>query len=412
MHCACAPVLVIKDKFSCVLYTKKFDLFLALKNKFLKMKITDLNDDELIIIFKYCNELDHRNVAKVCRAFEKIIEFHFNEKKCRNLLIVSHLKSHPELFERTINGKMKFVDRLRVHQNWMYGTCKQMQFHQHKENYETHLELDGFNLYTASLGEFNVYQRSKVDGIKSEPIFRTGNKNDSKITSLKRKGELVVGSRAMGTIFTYDDENEYNEEFVRDSCDPILDVDFMDENFVTVSRSETNFHRLSSELGMQTFDYVSSMNFGFSCINFNPTGEKLLGVKSESLHILDPTRALITKSYLNRSQVFTTKWLSSSSFVFTSYSNPLTLIDIRTDFKRQEFSCGNFTATSVDYDGCYGLIYGTLLGMMVLCDLRNLRTFERVFHLDTTTVCRHLISDESNLFVSTDNAIHLLNFNW
>lgn len=376
------------------------------------MQITDLNDDVLIVIFKYCNELDHRSIAKACRVFEKVIEEHFNEKKCRNLILVSHMKNHPELFERTINEKMKYVDRLRVHQNWLYGACMQIQFNQHKENYETHLELDAFNIYTASLGEFHVYRRNKRDGIESGLVFSTGNKSDSKITSLKRRGDLIVGSRAMGTIFTYDEENEYNEEFVRDSCDPILDVDFIDETFVTVSRSETNFHRLSSELGMQTFDYVSSMNFGFSCINFNPTGEKLLGVKSESLHLLDPSRSLITNSYLNRSQIFTTKWLSSTNFVFTSYSNPLTLIDIRTDFKRQEFSCGNFTATTLDYDGRYGIIYGTLLGMMVLCDLRNLRTFERVFHLDTTTVCRHLVCDESHLFVSTDNAIHLLNFNW
>lgn len=376
------------------------------------MLLTDLNLDELIIIFKYCSELDHRNIAKVCHFFEKVIEENFNEKKCRDLIIVSHLKEFPELFEKTLNGKMKYIDRLRVHQNWMYGTCKQMIFNQHRENYETHLEMDYYNLYTASLGEFNIYRRNQKDGFNADAIFSSGEKSDSKITSLKRRGEMIVGSRAKGTIFTYDDFNEYNEEFVHDSCDPLLDVDFMDENFVSVSRSETNFHRLSSELNMQTFDFVTSMNIGFSCINFNPLGDKLLGVKSESLHIVDGSRSTITNSYLNRSQVFHTKWLNSSTFLFTSYSNPLTLIDLRTDFKRQEFSCGNFTATCIDYDGRYGIIYGTLLGMMVLCDLRNLKTFERVFHLDTTTICRHLITDEAHLYVSTDNAIHLLNFNW
>lgn len=376
------------------------------------MKITDLNDDELILIFSKCSELDHRNIAKVCKIFEKVIEIHFNEKKCRNLLVVTHLKSHPELFEKTIGGKMKYAERLRVHQNWMYGTCRQMISNQHKENYETHLEMDSMNLYTAALGEFNVYRRNQCDGFDVEPLFAAGSKNDSKITSIKRRGDMVVGSRAMGTVFTYDDENEYNEEFVRFSCDPILDLDFYDENFVTISRSELNFHRLSSELDMQTFDFVGSMNMGFNSINFNPTGEKILASKLESLHLIDPVKSLVVSSYLNRSQVYHSKWLSDTSFVFTSYSSPLALIDVRTDFKRQEFSCGNFTATSVDYDGRYGIIYGTLLGMMVLCDLRNLRTFERVFHLDTPAVCRHIVCDESHLFVSTDNAIHLLNFNF
>lgn len=376
------------------------------------MKITDLNDDELIVIFSKCSELDHRNIAKVCRMFEKVIEVHFNEKKCRNLLVVTHIKNYPELFERTLNGKMKYAERLRVHQNWMFGTCRQMSTNQHKENFETHLEMDCSNLYTAALGEFNVYRRNNSEGFDVQPIFSAGDKNDSKITSLKRRNDLIVGSRAMGTIFTYDEENEYNEEFVRDSCDPILDLDFYDENFVTVSRCETAFHRLSSELGCQTFDFVNLMSIGFNTINYNPTGEKIIGSKLESLHLIDPARSLVVNSYLNRSQVYHSKWLSSTSFVFTSYSSPLSLIDVREDFKRQEFSCGNFTATSIDYDGRYGIIYGTLLGMLVLCDLRNLRTFERVYHLDTSAVCRHIVSDESHLFVSTDNAIHLLNFNF
>lgn len=151
---------------------------------------------------------------------------------------------------------------------------------------------------------------------------------------------------------------------------------------------------------------------GFHSININPSCEKILGAKSDTLQIIDPVKALIYSSYLNRSQIYHTKWLENNTFVFTSYSSPLTLIDTRVDFKRQEFSCGNFTATSMDYDGKNGLIYGTLLGMMVLCDLRMPRTFERVFHLDTVAVCRNLISDERHLYVSTDNAIHLLNFDY
>ncbi len=80
------------------------------------MKVTDLNDDELILIFGYCSELDHRNIARTCKTFEKIIEEHFHEKKCRNLLVVTHLKRYPELFERTLNGELKYGERLRIHQ--------------------------------------------------------------------------------------------------------------------------------------------------------------------------------------------------------------------------------------------------------------------------------------------------------
>lgn len=376
------------------------------------MFITDLNDDELILIFKFLNELDHRNVAKVCKQFEAIIEEHFNEMKCRNLLMVTHVKSYPELFERTYNNTMKFSERLRIHQNWMFGSCQQMVFFQHRENYPTHLQMDSQHLYAASLGEFNVYKRRRKDGVDTEPIFNAGAKNDSTITSLKRKGEMTSGSRCNGSLFTYTEDEGYNMEFVRDGCDPIIDFDFHDNLFVTTTRANASFHRLGVELELLTFDATDmKLDIGLQTLNFNPTGDKILGTKAEKFYLFDPATGAILNSSANRSQIYTTQWISSSSFLHTSWNNPLSLIDCRTELKTSEFSCGNFTATSTDYDGRYGVIYGTLLGMIILCDLRNPRTFERVFHLDTPTVCRKIQSDESHLFVSTDNAIHLLNFN-
>ncbi|KAG5671394.1 hypothetical protein PVAND_001592 [Polypedilum vanderplanki] len=375
------------------------------------MFITDLNIDELVIIFSYCNEIDHKNISKVCSLFEKIIEEHFFERKCRDSLMVTHMKNHYELFERTFKGDMKYADRLKIYQNWMYGTCQQIVFFQHRENYETILEMNYNYLYTSSLGKFNVYKRNK-NGIETKQFFSNGSDNTSRISSLKRRGNLIAGCKMNGSILTYDSDNGYNEEQVKNSSEQLNDIDFINDTFVTVSRSDLSFYKLSSELGLQTFDFCKNLNIGFKSINFNPSGERLLTTKADSLHILDPTIPTITHSYLNRTQVFNTKWLDNKNFVFTSYSSPLSLIDTRTEFRRSEFSCGNFTATCMDYDGRYGLIYGTLLGMMVLCDLRNVRTFERVFHLDASAICRHIISDEAHLYVSTDNAIHLLNFDY
>lgn len=375
------------------------------------MLITDLNVDELLIIFSYCTETDHKHLLLTCRLFAKLIEENFYEKKCRNSLMVSHLKNYPEQFERTLHGHMRYSERIKIYQNWLFGTCRQIVFFQHRENYETLLEMDGNYLYTASLGEFNVYKRRRKDGIDIDPTFSCGSKSDSKISSLKRRDDFVAGCRYSGTILTYDTESEYNEEFVRDPCDPLLDIDFSRDFFIAVSRSETTFLKLSCELGMNSFDYCKSINIGYNTVNINPECSKILGAKMETLQLIDPVKATITNSYLNRSQVFQTKWLDNSTFVYTSYSNPLSVIDTRCD-KGFEFSCGNFTATSIDYDGRNGLVYGTLLGMMVLCDLRMTQTFERVFHLDTPAIVKRVISDERHLYVSTDNAIHLLNFDY
>lgn len=375
------------------------------------MMLTDLNTDELILIFKFCSPYDLQMLSKVCRMFEEVVEKYFYEISCRDLLMVTHVKSFPEIFNRTLNDSMKYSERLRVNQNWTFRTCQQIQFFQHRENYMTHLQLDSLYLYSASLGEFNIYQRRLKDGLQVDPIFTAGHINDSPITSLKRCNEMLAGSRKNGSVFTYSENDGYSLEFLRRST--IVDLDFRAELFLTATESDAKFHRLTVELDMPTFDSTElSVGRGLESVNFNPTGDKVLGTNRETFFLIDPKTAEIIDKFSIKPQIYNSLWISDSVFLHTSRNYPLSLIDTRCgQYEQQEFSCGNFTATSIDFDGRYGVVYGTLLGMMILCDLRNMKMFERVFHLDTPAICRNIKTDENHMFVSTDNAIFLLNFN-
>lgn len=377
------------------------------------MLITDLNDDELLIIFSYCLEIDHDNLSKVCKLFENLIEVNFTEAKCRNLLMVTHRKKYPELFERTLHDQMKYAERMRAHQNWVFGSCQQSIFFQHRENFITLMQLDQDFLYTTDLGEFNVYERHKTEGINVKSLLKIGSKNDSVINGLKRKGDIIAGVKANGSLFTYSESQGYSSEAVRDGNEKVNKFDFHNDIFVTTTNSDTRFHRQEVELGLTTFETIDmkSKLRGFDDIQINPTGRTLLGTSNSEFHLIDPCIGEMTDNFTHFSHIYKSQWINDSSFLFTSRNNPLCLIDTRQGFKIQDFSCGRFTATCIDYDGRYGILYGTLLGMVILCDLRNPTTFERVFHLDTATVCREITSDEIHLFVSTDNAIHLLNFN-
>lgn len=375
------------------------------------MRVTDLNNDELIMIFKYCSTIDHRNLTKVCKKFEVLIETHFFEKLCRELLMVSHIKKFPEIFDRTLHKQMKFADRLRIHDNWTFGANEQVMFFQHRENYVTHLQMDDENLYTASLGEFNIYNRRSSDGILVDPIFSAGLKNDSMITSFKRNEEMIAGSRRNGSVFIYSENEGYNMEFLRDI--PIVDLDLFQDILITTTKADSKFHRMGSELDMLTFDSTDfTLDVGLESVNFNPLGDVILGTKEAKFYLIDSSTGLVSNECtIERPQIYNSLWINESSFLYTSWNSPLSLRDVRCDLKQQKFSCGNFTATSIDYDGRFGVIYGTLLGMLILCDLRNPDIFERVFHLHAPAICRAIKTDESNLFVSSDNAIHLLNFN-
>jgi hypothetical protein len=292
------------------------------------------------------------------------------------------------------------------------GSYQQMEFLQHRENYVTNLALNGQHLFTASLGEFSVFRRRQRDGIEVESVFSYGSKSDSTITSLKKKDEMVAGSRSNGSLFTYTDFDGYNTESVRNPKDPLVDFDFHEDIFVTTSSHDTQFHRLGRELGIPSFETVDNfvLKSGFDSINFNPLGDILLASKADVFFLIDPANGSTRCSYKNKLQVFESLWISESSFLYTSNCSPLSLIDCRMDFQKQEFSCGRFTATAIDYDGRYGIVYGTPLGMLVLCDLRKPQTFERVFHLEKSLWCRKVVSDASHFFISTYNAIHLFNF--
>lgn len=382
-----------------------------MKNQ-IKMHLTDLNEDELILIFKYCSKYDLPSIAKVCKQFEDIVEERFNEIRCRDLLIVSHIQNYPELFDRTLNRPMKYSDRLRLHQNWTLGSYQQLEFFQHRENYVTHLQMDSNYLYTASLGEFNIFQRRKRNAIDVEPVFSAGTAKDSTITSLKRKDDVIAGSRSNGSLFVYTDEEGYNMEFVRDSSEPLDDFDFFGDIFVTATKSSLRFHQLGIELGLLSFETVSTqLNSGFETVNFNPTGDTILGTTKDTFHLIDPQTGAIKERMKNKMEIYKAEWVNESSFLYTSYCNPLSLIDTREKFEQQQFTCGRFTATSICYDGRFGVLYGTPLGMVILCDLRKPETFERVFHLERAMgTCSHIINDATHLFASSLNSIHMFDF--
>lgn len=376
------------------------------------MLLTDLNDDELIIIFSFCSDADHNNLSKVCKLFENLIEVNFTEQKCRNLLMTSHIKQHPEIFERTFQGEIKFAERIKLHHHWKFGIRQQYPYFLHRENYATFLQMDQDHLFTAALGEFNVFERSRVDGIKVKPVFSMGSKSDSVINDLRRRGDTIAGVNSHGSIFTYSDAEGYSSDIVRGWNEKINKIDFYNDIFITASDDDTRFHRRDVELGLTTFETIDMKLRGFNDIQIDPTFQRILATSNTDFHLIDPCTASITDNFTHFSHIYKSQWINDSSFLFTSRNNPLCLIDTRQGgFKIQDFACGRFTATCIDYDGRYGILYGTLLGMVILCDLRNPTTFERVYHLDTTTVCREIISDEMHMFVSTDNAIHLLNFN-
>lgn len=86
----------------------------------------------------------------------------------------------------------------------------------------------------------------------------------------------------------------------------------------------------------------------------------------------------------------------------------------------QQQICDNFTAVSMDFDGRFGVVYGSNLGIILLVDLRKPKHFERVYHVNHATTqdggledpltCRSLVCDERHLYVTTDHQLTLLDF--
>lgn len=73
----------------------------------------------------------------------------------------------------------------------------------------------------------------------------------------------------------------------------------------------------------------------------------------------------------------------------------------------------------MDYDGRFGVVYGSNLGIIVLVDLRKPKYFERIYHINCANddsgykdplTCRSLVCDERHIYVTTDHQLTLLDF--
>ena len=313
------------------------------------MLLDELIEDVLIIIFGYLNEQDIKSVELSSFRFSEIIEKNFYERKCINLLMASHVKNF-DVFRRTL-GVLKYSERLEINKNWTYGTFASTSFFQHRESYVPLMSLDSCNFYTTQLGEFKVFQRDVKNGLKDKATFINGSKKDSIITDMVKKDETLAGCRENGSVFLYTEDEGYSEEFVFANKDKINSLDFHGNNFFVASKNKSKILNLSSELGILTFDASTDFDDGYDNIRYDPTGTKILSTLNDNFYIIDSNTCQRTPLNFGKFQIFNTLWIDESCFLYTSYCNALTLIDCRMNFNKQEFSSGNFTATSIDFDG-------------------------------------------------------------
>lgn len=313
------------------------------------MLLDELIEDVLILIFSYLNEQDIKSLELSSKRFSEIIEKNFYERKCINLLMTSHVKNF-ELFRRTC-GVLKYSNRLEINKNWTYGTFASNTFFQHRESYVSIMALDSSYFYTTQLGELKVFQRDVKNGIKDKAFFFNGCKNDSIITDLIKKDETLAGCRENGSVFLYTEDEGYSEEFVFPNKNKINSIDFHGTNFFVATKNQSKLLNLTSELGILTFDSSTVIDDGYENIRFDPTGTKILSTHADNIFLIDSNTSQRTPLNFGKFQIFNTLWIDESCFLYTSYCNALTLIDCRMDFKKQEFSSGNFTATSIDFDG-------------------------------------------------------------
>ncbi|CAO1433103.1 unnamed protein product [Diamesa serratosioi] len=313
------------------------------------MLLDELIEDVLILIFSYLNEQDLKSVELTSVRCSEIIEKNFYERKCINLLMTSHVKNF-ELFRRT-NGALKYSDRLEINKNWTYGTFASTTFCQHRESYVPLMALDSSYFYTTQLGELKVFRRETKNGLKDEPYLVNGNKNDSVITDLMKKDETLAGCRENGSVFLYTEDDGFSEEFVFPNKSKINSLDFHGTNFFVSTKNQSKLLNLTSELGILTFDTSKDLDDGYDNIRFDPTGTKILTIQDDNFYLIDSNTCQRTRHNFGKFQIFNTLWIDESCFLYTSYCNALTLIDCRMQFNKQEFSSGNFTATSIDFDG-------------------------------------------------------------
>ncbi|KAH8356781.1 hypothetical protein KR200_011831 [Drosophila serrata] len=239
-----------------------------------RLRLTDLNVDCLLLVFKYCSEGDLLCLCLASRYLEDIIDRYIFYPLSLDLLLCGN-RNRPSIEKRN-RKRLTNYERIQVSKNWVSGTYLERPYFHHAQMFPTKLCLEHDALYITHAAYLRKYRRSSCDILQRRFEEEISTSTNSDISHFVKKKNTIFAGRVCGSCFHYDPEG-ITEQRMHPANEYLFCVDFVQDLYATSTDHCSKLWQRSQEFGLTHFDMVTKLPHAFKSMQLSPDGQWLYG---------------------------------------------------------------------------------------------------------------------------------------
>ncbi|XP_022215399.1 F-box/WD repeat-containing protein 4 [Drosophila obscura] len=383
------------------------------------MKITDLNIDCLLVIFKYCSESELMSLGKANQHLGRIIDANIFYPLTRDLLLCGH-RNEP-CVEKRNKTRLTYHERLQVSRNWLSGTYRERPYYHHAHLFPTKLFLEKDALYVTHDSYLRKYRRPATEALPRlfDEEITTPTRSD--ISDFVKKQDTLFAGRVCGACFLWD-ANGITEQQMHQPNEYLYSVDFINDVYVTSTDACCKVWQRSQEFGLTHFDLAVKLQHSFKSLKLSANGEWLYGGlytdkgrrALRAIHV-ESGEEVVHNS--NTISIYDLKIKDEHVLFTANFDTTFRMFDRRIDrdvaIWEDPFDSSFYC---LEYDGLYAVLCGTNRHARVnLYDIRMPKYVQLFFpgrtrQQNCQSPVYSLACDSQYLFVATDHNLRVFDF--
>ncbi|XP_037939941.1 F-box/WD repeat-containing protein 4 [Teleopsis dalmanni] len=381
-------------------------------------RLTDLNVDCLLNIFRYCSETDLINLCKVSNVLLQIIEENVFYVQSLDLLMCGH-RNQPNIQQRT-ELPLSYFGRITISKNWVEGRYREREYFHHSRMFAKKLHLERNWLYISHSSMIRKHRRKPLEKRYHQEI---GSNAKSDIADFVKKQDTIFAGRICGSCFICENDS-VTEQRMHTSCEYLYSVDFVNDLYVTSTDQFGKLWRKNNEFSLIHFDLLHIINNSYKVIKLSHDGSALFGglytdINRKALREIDVETGKQTTLNSNTISIYDLK-LKDDNILFTAnFDTTFRMFDRRTN--RDEAIWEDPFDSSfycLEYDGLYSVLCGAKYHSRVnLYDIRVPGKYIQLYFPQRYSRQRACSSpvysiacDSRYLFIATDHSLRVFDF--
>ncbi|EDV97626.1 F-box/WD repeat-containing protein 4 [Drosophila grimshawi] len=384
------------------------------------MKLTDLNIDCLLRIFKYLSESELVILCQANNYIGTVIDQNIFYAMTKDLLLCGH-RNRPCVENRNPT-QLTYFRRLQVARNWLKGAYVERHYYHHAQMFASKLCLDSDALYITHANYLRKYLRAGAEALQRRYDEEISTPTISDISDFVKKHDTIFAGRVCGTCFVSDADG-ITEQPMHRAREYLYCVDFVDDVFVTSTDTCCKLWKRSKEFGLTHFDLFMQLQHSFKSTKLSADSQWLYGGlytdkgrrALRAIHV-ESGEELVFNS--NSISIYDLKIKDDHVLFTANFDTTFRMFDRRTDrdvsIWEDPFDSSIYC---LEYDGLYGVLCGTKHHNRVnLYDIRVPRKYIQLYFPGRTrqsyrgSPVYSLACDSQYMFIATDHNLRVFDF--